>query len=69
MMKPVGSRLCQIAESEGDTNLTTQRAEWQARRIDPATKALLARDEAAFPSPVRIYAMPQRRRQGGRDLD
>src|SRR6187402_1532196 len=48
MMKPVGSRLCQIAESEGDTNLTTRRAEWQARRIAPTTKALLARDEAAF---------------------
>ena len=48
MMKPVGSRLCQIAESEGDTNLTTRRAEWQARRIEPTTKALLARDEAAF---------------------
>src|SRR3954453_10272885 len=48
MMKPTGSRLCQIAESEGDTNLTSQRAAWQARRIDPATKALLARDEAAF---------------------
>jgi 4-aminobutyrate aminotransferase len=48
MMKPVGSRLCQIAESEGDTNLTSQRAAWQARRIDPVTKALLARDEAAF---------------------
>ena len=47
-MKPVGSRLCQIAESEGDTNLTTRRAEWQARRIEPTTKALLARDEAAF---------------------
>ena len=48
IMKPVGSRLCQIAESEGDTNLTTRRAAWQARRIDPTTKALLARDEAAF---------------------
>src|SRR3954464_11694891 len=48
MMKPTGSRLCQIAESEGDTNLTSQRAAWQARRLDPATKALLARDEAAF---------------------
>jgi 4-aminobutyrate aminotransferase len=48
MMKPTGSRLCQIAESEGDTNLTSQRAAWQARRIDPVTKALLARDEAAF---------------------
>src|SRR5829696_3277783 len=47
-MKPVGSRLCQIAESEGDTNLTTRRAEWQARRIEPTTKDLLARDEAAF---------------------
>src|SRR3954452_10139944 len=47
-MKPVGSRLCQIAESEGDTNLTTRRAEWQARRIEPTTKALLSRDEAAF---------------------
>jgi (R)-1-hydroxy-2-aminoethylphosphonate ammonia-lyase len=48
MMKPVGSRLCQIPESEGDTNLTTRRAEWQARRIEPTTRALLARDEAAF---------------------
>ena len=48
IMKPVGSQLCQIAESEGDTNLTTRRAEWQARRIAPTTKALLARDEAAF---------------------
>src|SRR4051812_10395769 len=47
-MKPVGSRLCQVTESEGDTNLTTRRAEWQARRIEPTTRALLARDEAAF---------------------
>src|SRR4051794_2556230 len=47
MMKPTGSRLCQIAESEGDTNLTSQRAAWQARRIDPATKALLERDARA----------------------
>src|SRR3954469_5432686 len=47
-MKPVGSRLCQVTESEGDTNLTTRRAEWQARRIEPTTRALLARDARAF---------------------
>ena len=47
-MKPAGSRLCQIAESEGDTNLTSQRAAWQARRIDPATKALLGLDDARY---------------------
>ena len=36
------------AESEGDTNLTSRRAEWQARALDSGTRALLARDEAAF---------------------
>src|SRR5215212_2441190 len=48
MMKPAVPRGCRIAESEGDTNLTTRRAEWQARALDADTRALLARDEAAF---------------------
>ncbi len=34
--------------SEGDTNLTGRRAAWQARALDPATRALLARDAASF---------------------
>ncbi len=37
-----------VSESEGDTNLTGRRADWQRRTLDPATRALLARDEAAF---------------------
>jgi len=35
-------------QSEGDTNLTTRRAEWQARSLDENARALLARDGAAF---------------------
>ena len=35
-------------ESEGDTNLTRRRAAWQDRTLDGPTRALLARDEAAF---------------------
>ena len=35
-------------QSEGDTNLTSRRAEWQARSLDANARALLARDEAAF---------------------
>ena len=35
-------------QSEGDTNLTGRRAEWQARSLDKNARALLARDEAAF---------------------
>ncbi len=37
-----------VSESEGDTNLTGRRAEWQRRSIDAATGALLARDAAVF---------------------
>jgi 4-aminobutyrate aminotransferase len=37
-----------VSESEGDTNLTDRRAAWQARTLDAATRALLARDEATF---------------------
>jgi 4-aminobutyrate aminotransferase len=37
-----------VAQSEGDTNLTSRRAEWQARALDENTRALLARDERAF---------------------
>ncbi len=36
------------SQSEGDTNLTSRRAEWQARSLDGNARALLARDEAAF---------------------
>ena len=35
-------------QSEGDTNLTSRRAEWQARSLDANARALLARDEAVF---------------------
>lgn len=37
-----------VSESEGDTNFTGRRAEWQGRSLDAATQALLARDAAAF---------------------
>jgi 4-aminobutyrate aminotransferase len=37
-----------VAPSEGDTNLTGRRAEWQARAIDGPTASLLARDERHF---------------------
>jgi 4-aminobutyrate aminotransferase len=36
------------AQSESDTNATPARAEWRARNIDAATRALLDRDAAAF---------------------
>lgn len=37
-----------VAQSEGDTNLTSRRSAWQGRALDAPTRALLARDEAAF---------------------
>jgi 4-aminobutyrate aminotransferase len=37
-----------IAQSEGDTNLTGRRAEWQAGALDDATRALLAADARHF---------------------
>ncbi|HZB36428.1 MAG TPA: aminotransferase class III-fold pyridoxal phosphate-dependent enzyme, partial [Beijerinckiaceae bacterium] len=37
-----------VAPSEGDTNLTSRRSEWQARALDPAARDLLSRDAAAF---------------------
>src|SRR5918997_6401150 len=42
----MGRRL--VAPSEGDTNLTSRRAAWQGRALDPAARALLRRDAAAF---------------------
>jgi 4-aminobutyrate aminotransferase len=36
------------AQSEGDVNLSSRRARWQAEHLDAATRALLARDAAAF---------------------
>jgi 4-aminobutyrate aminotransferase len=36
------------APSEGDINGTPQRSAWQARHLDDASRALLARDSAAF---------------------
>ncbi|MGL4525338.1 MAG: aminotransferase class III-fold pyridoxal phosphate-dependent enzyme, partial [Aestuariivirga sp.] len=35
-------------QSEGDTNLTSRRADWQARALDAPTRALLAEDERHF---------------------
>ncbi len=37
-----------VAQSESDTNLTDQRAEWQQRAIDPATRAALDADARHF---------------------
>ena len=37
-----------IPQSEGDTNLTSRRAAWQARALDGATRALLDEDERHF---------------------
>ena len=36
------------SQSEGDINGTPERAAWQARHLDPASRELLARDAAAF---------------------
>ena len=36
------------AQSEGDVNLSSRRRRWQAEHLDDATRALLARDSAAF---------------------
>jgi 4-aminobutyrate aminotransferase len=44
----VNLRSKQVAESEGDTNLSDRRAEWQARALDGAARELLARDARAF---------------------
>jgi len=37
-----------VAQSEGDTNLTSRRVAWQARSIDGATRAALVEDERYF---------------------
>src|SRR3712207_7334349 len=37
-----------VAQSEGDTNLTSRRAAWQAHSLDPAGRALVERDARAF---------------------
>ena len=37
-----------VPQSEGDTNLTSRRAAWQARALDEKTRALLAADERNF---------------------
>ena len=42
------TRVRSVAPSEGDTNLTDRRAAWQARSLDAAARALLARDSKAF---------------------
>jgi 4-aminobutyrate aminotransferase len=36
------------SQSEGDVNLSSRRAHWQDEHLDAATRALLARDSAAF---------------------
>ncbi len=35
-------------EAEGDTNLTSRRAAWQAKALDPLSRGLLAADERSF---------------------
>src|SRR5215468_3215536 len=42
------SRARDVAQSEGDTNLTNRRAEWQAGALDDATRDLLAADARYF---------------------
>jgi 4-aminobutyrate aminotransferase len=37
-----------VPQSEGDTNLTSRRAAWQARALDEKTRALLAEDQQYF---------------------
>jgi 4-aminobutyrate aminotransferase len=37
-----------VPQSEGDTNLTSRRAAWQARALDEKTRALLAEDQRYF---------------------
>ncbi len=37
-----------VPQSEGDTNLTSRRAAWQARALDAGTRALLSEDERHF---------------------
>ena len=36
------------SQSEGDVNHTPRRAQWQREHLDAPTRALLARDAAAF---------------------
>ena len=36
------------SQSEGDVNGTPRRAAWQQQHLDDASRALLARDSAAF---------------------
>jgi 4-aminobutyrate aminotransferase len=45
---PLAAHRSAVSESEGDTNLTSRRTAWQARALDEPTRALLARDSAAF---------------------
>ncbi|HZY23581.1 MAG TPA: aminotransferase class III-fold pyridoxal phosphate-dependent enzyme, partial [Beijerinckiaceae bacterium] len=45
---PLTAQRPPVSESEGDTNLTSRRAAWQERALDEPTRALLARDSAAF---------------------
>ena len=43
-----GAKPGMVSQSESDTNLTGQRASWQARALDAPTRALLAQDERHF---------------------
>jgi 4-aminobutyrate aminotransferase len=45
---PLSKKPGAIPQSEGDTNLTSRRAAWQARALDGATCALLAEDARYF---------------------
>jgi (R)-1-hydroxy-2-aminoethylphosphonate ammonia-lyase len=43
-----GPRLSRARHTEGEANTSAARSDWAAREDDPATRALLARDEQAF---------------------
>jgi len=47
-MSSAAARVGAVAQSESDTNLTSRRAEWQARTLDDRTRKLLAQDERYF---------------------
>ena len=48
MSKPADPTPSGPAQSESDTNLSGQRAAWQASALDPATRTLLGRDARVF---------------------
>src|SRR5947208_5769581 len=45
---PLSKKPGAVAQSEGDTNLTSRRTAWQVRALDAETRALLAEDARYF---------------------